>query len=224
MTLGVIVGLKQEADCFSGLASKPHIVCTGAKPGRATVLSRFLIEDGCDALLSFGMAGGLAPELRAGDVIVADAIITPEQQRLTSNQQWRQIVLESLMGQHAVISGALVGVEQAVITPEAKSKLHASTGCVGVDMESHEVARVAQQAGLPFLAVRAVSDAVDQAIPQWMLSLIGENGQLQYGKVISGLISHPSDITRLPRLSRDNRAALGALRRVAGISNCFSLG
>jgi len=224
VTLGVIVGLKQEADCFSGVASKPHIVCTGARSGRATVLSRFLIEDGCDALLSFGMAGGLVPELRAGDVIVADAIVTPDQERLIPNPRWRQLISDSLIGKHKVISGTLAGVDQAVLTPAAKSQLHHSTGCLAVDMESHEVASVAQQANVPFLAVRAVSDPADQAIPAWMASLIGENGQLQYGKVISGLISHPGDITRLPRLSRDSRAALEALRRVAGVTAGFSLG
>jgi adenosylhomocysteine nucleosidase len=46
-----------------------------------------------------------------------------------------------------------------------KYKLKASTGAVGVDMESAAIGEVAQGHGLSFLIVRAISDSLNEDLP-----------------------------------------------------------
>jgi len=46
-----------------------------------------------------------------------------------------------------------------------KHKLRASTGAVGVDMESAAIGEIAQGHGLPFLIIRAISDGVNEDLP-----------------------------------------------------------
>ncbi len=46
-------------------------------------------------------------------------------------------------------------------------------------MESHAVAAVATERGLPFLVVRVVADPHDQEIPSWMPGLIDDSGHVR---------------------------------------------
>src|SRR6187551_1606882 len=63
-----------------------------------------------------------------------------------------------------VTSPRIVTVNELVATPEAKRRLADRTGAEAVDMESAEVAAVCAEHGVPFLAVRAVSDDVETAL------------------------------------------------------------
>jgi len=48
---------------------------------------------------------------------------------------------------------------------DAKAKLYAATRASAADMESHVAARAARSRGLPFAALRVVSDAADRTLP-----------------------------------------------------------
>jgi adenosylhomocysteine nucleosidase len=86
-----------------------------------------------------------------------------------------------------------------------------------VDMETHRMALVAQQAAIPFLAIRVISDDATRTIPSAALGVIGENGKPQIGRVLKGLLRHPNQIPALMALSKDMELALATLRRVPGI-------
>jgi len=49
--------------------------------------------------------------------------------------------------------------------PEEKRRLHAAYGATAVEMEAATVARLAEARGLPFRAIKAISDAVDSELP-----------------------------------------------------------
>jgi hypothetical protein len=59
----------------------------------------------------------------------------------------------------------IVGVNAVISNPADKQKLHALTGAVAVDMESHLVARLAASYDLAFAAVRVVIDPAHRAVP-----------------------------------------------------------
>jgi adenosylhomocysteine nucleosidase len=58
-----------------------------------------------------------------------------------------------------------VTVDRVLTYSVDKHKLKASTGAVGVDMESAAIGEVAQGHGLSFLIVRAISDGVNEDLP-----------------------------------------------------------
>ena len=81
-------------------------------------------------------------------------------------------------------------------------------------MESDAVGRAAQRSSVPFMAIRAVADPAERAIPAWLAEAIGDGGRRLH-VVADGALANPSDVPRLLRLARDRRSALAALSRVA---------
>src|SRR5690348_498058 len=93
----------------------------------------------CLGIISFGIAGGLKPGLRAGSVVVAAGIVDGGELRRT-DVAWSSMLLEALPGaKHAIVAGA----DAPVVSTEAKRAIHRDTGAVSVDMESHLAARLA---------------------------------------------------------------------------------
>ena len=84
--IGVITGLRAEARCLSGLDLA--VACSGARPGRARAEAARLLAEGAFGLVSFGLAGGLAPELRPGDLVLAEAVVLPDGRRLMTDAAW----------------------------------------------------------------------------------------------------------------------------------------
>jgi len=216
--LGVITGLAQEADCLDVFpaAARPPVGIAAASPAKAAALAGEMASGGCKALLSFGMAGGLRADLTPGDVVVTSSVVAPDGTIFETSKPWLETVRAALGEEEGVTVAAMAGSERAVATPEAKRALAGKTGASAVDMESHAVARVAAEAGVAFLVIRAVADPVDRAIPSWVLGNISENGAPQYGAILAGLAMHPWDLPGLIRLKRDSDRAVRSLRRVAG--------
>jgi hypothetical protein len=113
-------------------------------------------------------------------------------------------------------SGAILGLDRMVLSTAEKAALHARTGAVAVDMESHRVAVAAAAAGLPVLAVRAIGDPAGRALPALAARALGEDGRPRIGPVVAGLLRRPGDLAALLRVRRDTEAALAALAGVAG--------
>ena len=216
--LGVITGLTREADCLNVFPSarRPLVRICAARTERAYNQSLELIAEGCQGLVSFGIAGGLMPDLKPGAVIIADKVVTQDGQIFETSEPWRGRFLETLGGGGDVHAQAIAGSDHVVATVAAKRALATDLSAVAVDMESHAVARAADKAGVPFLVVRAVADPLGRAIPEWVLGTISESGDARPGVVISGLLRNPLDFTVLMGLARDNAKAMAALRRVTG--------
>src|SRR5208282_3321832 len=130
---GFVVGLAAEAR----LARSPGwpIAIGGGTAGGARLAAERLVSDGVTALISFGLAGGLDPALRAGSLLVPGAIMM-DGQRLPTDRT----VSERLGG---VSIPLLLGARDAVASAAAKAALFAATGAAAVDLESGAVACVA---------------------------------------------------------------------------------
>ena len=174
-----------------------------------------LIAEGCQALLSFGMAGGLKPDLTPGTVIVADKVIEPGGRTYPTSAPWRGRLGQALEDVAAVRVAPLAGSDSMVDQVAAKRALGEAASALGVDMESHAVAAAADGAGIPFLAVRAIADPLGRAIPNWVLSAITEEGSVDHGAVIAGLLGNPWDLPALIGLAGESAKAIRSLRRVA---------
>ncbi len=217
---GVIAGLAQEADCLDVFPAggRPPVGVAAARPAKAAALAGEMISNGCKALLSFGMAGGLSADLRAGAVIVASSVIAPDGTVFETSRPWLEKV-RAAIGEDAAVAistGAIAGSDAVVASPEAKRALAEDTGAIAVDMESHAVARVAAAEGAAFLIIRAVADPVDRAIPDWVLGKISDAGRPRTGAILAALALRPWSLPALLGLKGDRDRALASLRRVAG--------
>jgi hopanoid-associated phosphorylase len=212
--LGVVAGYRAEARCLTGPGLR--VLCSGADPDRARSAARRLCDEGVAGLVSFGLAGGLAADLAPGDPLLPETVILPGGASVATDPAWRARLAATLKraGLNAR-SGPIAGSERLLATPDAKRALAAQIGALAVDMESHGVAEIAQQAPLPFLVVRAVADGSDQAIPSSVLGAVDARGNIRHLALLGGLIARPWEIFPLIALGRSSGRGLASLRRVA---------
>src|SRR3546814_15928826 len=81
-------------------------------------------------------------------------------------------------------------------------------------MESGAVATVAAEAGLPFLAVRAVADRADDALPALVEHAVKPDGMPAVGRTLAAMLKNPTQIPATHRLARRSNLVLASLRRL----------
>ena len=115
-------------------------------------------DQGVGALLSFGIAGALDPEIDCGELIVAEWVKGAEGETFPCHPGWRENLARRL-GEAALHprGGGLLASTRTLLEPADKTAAYRDSGCLATDMESGAVGAIAAEGGLPFLAVRAVA-------------------------------------------------------------------
>jgi adenosylhomocysteine nucleosidase len=207
-----LVGLAFEARIAAGPGVL--VICRGGESQAAEILPA-AVRGGCRSIISFGVAGGLSPDLAPGDCVVASAIVDYPTLRPT-DPLWSEKLLEMIpTARH----GPIVGVNAVVSDPRDKRRLAELTGAVAVDMESHLVARLAASHGLSFASVRVVIDPANRIVPPAALLAMAPDGASDVSAMVWELLARPSQLAALMRIAADAyaaRAALVRLRRVLG--------
>ena len=169
--------------------------------------------DGLRAVFSFGIAGGLDPARRPGDIVLATAVIAESGIWKIPPQLLSALSVRMSAGGVNAVSGPLVGVEQAVMAPAAKEALRRETDAAAVDMESHIGAAYAAHRGLPFAAIRVISDPAHRALPPVTNRALRPDGRIDAAAVLSGLLRTPSQFATLIQAASDAGRAFAGLRR-----------
>ena len=145
----VVVGMAFEARIAAGLGIP--VICGGDGKHLAADLTHAMAA-GCGGLISFGVAGGLAPGLKPGSCVIGSSVLDGDVTRPT-DARWSQRLMRMIPGS---VLGAIAGVGEPLAFASEKQELHEKTGALIVDMESHVVARAAAQHGVPVAAIRVV--------------------------------------------------------------------
>ncbi len=203
--LGIVVGLAEEAQLarlLGGVVSTGNGTSTGAQ--RAVDK---LIRGGVTALLSFGVAGGIAPGLYPGAIVIPRTVLTKAGELACDVGMVRRLGGPSV--------DCILSSDVAIVSVSAKARLHAETQAMAVDLESGAVAMSAAAAGLPFAALRAICDPWDRALPNAALVGLDEQGAVQILPVLAALARRPTEIISLIKLASDAIAARRSLSRYA---------
>ena len=222
--IGVIAALRREARLLIGtrveldrsirMDARVSVYVCGMGQKRANRAARALLETGCEALVSFGTAGGLQRDLRAGALVIPERVLDEDGQAYAIDSRWRLALLQTAAPELESQPQALISVSRPVISREDKSRLADTRGACAVDMESAAIARVAGSNGLPLLVVRAVSDDSRQSLPAELMSAVDVYGELRTATLLTALCRHPGLLGRLPGLARSLGAAQKSLARV----------
>src|SRR5262245_48713276 len=166
------------------------------------------VERGACGIISFGIAGGLAPDLSTGNWVIASGVRCGDR-RYPTDPAWTRRLIEALPGAtHADIAGVPVPVAE----PWQKRQLHTHTGAVAVDMESHIAAEIAARHRLPFAAYRVIIDDADRQVPPAAVVGLRQNGTANIPAIIGSVLRQPGQLSTLLRIARDSRIAERALR------------
>ncbi len=206
----IVTGLRQEARIAAGPGLT--VICSSSNPVQLREMMTSFDPKSIRGIVSFGVAGGLNPALKTGDIVIASRIVTAKRQWATDSALTEDIVALPTKRGRSIVHGVLAGVEEVVTGQIGKEALRATTGADAVDMESHIAARYAEYNGLPFAAVRVVSDPSHRALPQITMNAIKPNGKVDVWKVMRGVARNPRTIPHLISTGRDFNRALRSLR------------
>ncbi len=199
------------------------LIETGPGRHRAEAAALFMMmRYPVTSVISFGFAGGLTDEVKVGDVVLCrrlhDGAVHGPRSPYQSDEGLITLAVQVPLGDAVrAVLGSSVTVDGVVIEPRQKRALREASGADAVDMEGYWVADVAADAGVPFLAVRAISDPVTQRLPpfdRW----ISTQGRWQMRRAAAHLLAHPLELAALPALYRNaQRAEEGLVQLIAGI-------
>jgi adenosylhomocysteine nucleosidase len=231
--VGICAALPQEARFIAGMTPRigeqlrlpgGHLLAVGgmgAAPAR--IAGMRLLDAGATALISWGTAGALAPGLDAGTLVIPERVLDSGGQAFITDEAWRDCMLRHASGRLLQASpGVLAEAGQVIRTTGEKLDLHQRVGAVAVDMESAALAKLAREAAVPFVVVRAVADTARMSIPGCVMHAMDPEGRIRLLRLLSGLLRHPDDMVALVLLAKGFRAAAAALATFAGSAgNCF---
>ncbi len=206
----IVTGLKQEARIAAGPGLT--VICSSSNPVQLREMMTSFDPASIRGIVSFGVAGGLNPSLRSGDIVIASEIVAAEKRWITASPLTEMLISLPVKGRRNVLNGILAGVEEVVLGQVGKSALRATTGADAVDMESHIAARYAEDNGLPFAALRVISDPAHRALPRLAADALKPNGNVDVWKVMRGIARKPSEIRALVHSGRDFNRALRGLK------------
>ena len=140
----------------------------------ATMIEKF----GCDTLLFSGVAGGINPELKIGDLIIADKLCQHDlditafghpfgyvpggKVFVETSKELREVAIKvANENDLKVIVGTIATGDQFVHSTQRKEFIQNTFDADALEMEGASVAVVCDALNVPFFILRAISDSAD---------------------------------------------------------------
>lgn len=163
------------------------VVESGPGFARARRATEALIEGHTPMwVLSCGFSGALHPDLKLGHIVMANGIVDMHGQQLPLDLA----IPESLpRGVHV---GRLLTADSLIRTAEEKRGLGEAHDALAVDLESLAVAQVCRDRQVRFMAVRVITDDMDNDLPPEIHSVLAPTPTQRVGAALGALWKRPS--------------------------------
>lgn len=180
-----------------------RVLLTGIGGKKAWTEATKVFWDGeIDICVSSGLAGALRPEHRPGEVLAAESVYAT---------QWKTIVScdPRLVGVAANCGAKVVksfySTNHVVVRAEEKRELGLQADAV--EMESGEVLYEAAAFGAKGIAVRGISDAVEEDLPLDFNRVTTTSGDLSVTRVLGQVAQNLGAVPSLIRFGQQSRIA-----------------
>jgi hypothetical protein len=199
-------GLKVEAK-IAQAAGFSVVIGAGDRDRTARLVAKAAAQTDC--LVSFGIAGGLAPELEAGMVIVSGEVVSEGHHWTVESQYMRRF--SDFARSIGAIWGPVLATTSILSTRAEKKRAWATTRALAVDLESDIVARTATELDIPFIVVRSIADTARRDLPPASLVPLSADGNPDLFRVLAAVVRRPLQVAGMIGLARETRIALSAL-------------
>lgn len=172
-------------------------------------------------LVSLGFAGALNPELLGGDIILCSSMHCAASNDSMEAHRKYSSAIDIVSGMCRALDneginfhrGDIVSVTQPVQAVGERATLRKIFNAEIVDMETYWIAAIAAYQQVPLIAVRAVSDTVNDSFPP-IEQIVDIEGKLLPKKAVLHFLSHPWHLSLLPGLYRNSTKAAKNLSEV----------
>jgi len=223
--IGIIAALPDEAKCLYQdrlNQSEPieiqqdiFLCLSGVGEALAAAATQRLLQHDIDALISWGVAGAIDPELKVGDMLISETVFYRDK-KFTSSLSWFNNIIKELQSKFSnVRSGLIVSNTEICSSIENKQSLYKNTGAVAVDMESGAIAEIAYSKKIDFITIRAISDDANTIIPGVVLNNTDPLGRPDLFPFLFSCIKQPGQIIDLFKLAKRYKKALSSLIEIA---------
>lgn len=151
---------------------------SGVGKVNAALATAALASLGVEAIVFTGLAGGIAPEVAVGDIVVASdlvqhdvdvtalgfppGVLLGEPLSWPTDPAWRERAVRAAGSTGARVHvGRIASGDQFIASAERVRELRQRFGCLAAEMEGAATALAATKLGVPFVVVRIVSDSAD---------------------------------------------------------------
>lgn len=190
-----------------------YAVITGVGTRHLGSELRELFASQADLCIASGFGGALKTKHRAGSILAARTVKKDSSLSMIHSDA----ALVSLAAEcGANIVDFFYTTNSVVNSSSEKQRLGEIADAV--DMESFQVLSEACRAGVPALAVRAISDAAQNDLPLNFDRVIDEYGQLRWAALLFELAKAPR---QLPAFARFGADALSAARNLASFLDTY---
>jgi adenosylhomocysteine nucleosidase len=205
-----------SCDC----GSHKIILCEGGIGlDNAAVAAQTIIREARpDMLVSSGFCGGIAPDLKVGDVVVATAVAVVSGRLIEkvpveiSGLCGSFIIRQAAEGMR-VFGGLFVSTPAIVSKAQLASLLPPGSEFQVSEMESAAVAAAAMKSGIPFAGIRSVSDSLDEELDFSLGEFCDDRMRIRIPRVLLTIIRKPRIVPQLVRLARNSRIAGASLAK-----------
>lgn len=223
MITGIVVALPEELGTLTAkkiakgqcdfIANNILVACAGAGSENASKAAKLLISKGAKALISWGCAGALSENLKPGDLILPQSILTATAESIGCDKNWLAHLQKNLPIEFN--SDNLIESFTIIETSEEKTNLHQQSKAVAVDMESAAIAKTAAKSNIPTIVIRTIADPVSMSLPSAISYSLNAEGEVVLRKLLIFLLTHPQQIPALIKLGLHFNAAKNKLKAVA---------
>lgn len=175
-----------------------------------------LINSGARCIICAGYSAGLDPDSNIGDVVVANFIHLlnrPDSIAYNDPQLLKAVPPNDTFG-FRIRWCDFINCDSIVCSSFEKNRIYRATRAAALDMESYGAAEVCHKMGIPFLAIRSISDTADQDLPQEICKMASLENKTQQ---ILFALSQPRIWPNLIRLSKQTKIAAQNLGDVLGL-------
>ena len=192
------------------------LVQTGMGKERAESATKSVLEHyPVTAIISLGVAGGLNPERKIGDVILCSTMYSvngsdqkdTKAELVTSDANLISLAHEGLPEdiKDNCFIGSSVTELQLDLDLRRQQELFETFHADVVEMESYWIGRIASDRGIPFIAIRAISDRGYDVKP--FDQILTPDGKLLWKKAVVCFTIHPNYLINVFKLYLQVRVA-----------------
>jgi nucleoside phosphorylase len=176
------------------------------------------------AIVAVGYSGGTRPDLRPGSLVIGEQIARLGEQAsgapIPSDRGLVGLAHSSSQEIGIPVAAGLVGTTTHIVSSaRKKTALGVNTGVLAVDLETWHFAQASADGGIPFLAVRAIVDAVDDDLPGFVERMAPGPRPPAAIPALRYLLGRPGGLTRV---IQTGIAAGHARRALAQFVSAFS--